>query len=130
MGTWDDHDYGKNDAGVEWVIKEESQEIFLDFLGVSGDSPRREQEGVYHSFFTGPSGKRMQVILLDTRYFRSPLAEVPRKERVRGKGKYRPDDDPENTGTYMRHRSSYGRPALWSNMLDLYNMDEMALPAT
>jgi len=32
---------------------------------------------------------------------------------------WRPDDDPETPGTYMRHRSPYGRPALWSNMLDI-----------
>ena len=29
---WDDHDYGKNDAGKEFPIRKESQQIFLDFL--------------------------------------------------------------------------------------------------
>ncbi len=33
-GTWDDHDYGKDDAGVEYPKKVESQKLFLDFLGV------------------------------------------------------------------------------------------------
>ncbi|MFN7137783.1 MAG: alkaline phosphatase D family protein [Limisphaerales bacterium] len=73
MGTWDDHDYGKNDAGVEYRMKKESQQALLDFFRVSQDSPRRKQEGVYHSEIFGPAGKRVQVILLDTRYFRSPL---------------------------------------------------------
>jgi alkaline phosphatase D len=73
LGVWDDHDYGKNDAGVEYPKKDESQQILLDFLGVAKDSPRRTQKGVYHSEIYGPVGKRLQVILLDGRYFRSPL---------------------------------------------------------
>src|SRR5215212_10407396 len=32
VGTWDDHDYGKNDAGVEWEHKDEAQVAFLDFF--------------------------------------------------------------------------------------------------
>jgi alkaline phosphatase D len=73
LGTWDDHDYGRNDAGAEYPMKRQSQQVFLDFFGVPKDSPRRAQEGVYHSEIFGPAGKRVQVILLDTRYFRSPL---------------------------------------------------------
>lgn len=73
IGTWDDHDYGKNDAGVEWEHKDDAQQAFLDFFGVGKDDPRRKQKGVYHAEIYGPPGKRVQVILLDTRYFRSPL---------------------------------------------------------
>jgi alkaline phosphatase D len=32
LATWDDHDYGQNDAGKHYPHKEESKEIFLDFL--------------------------------------------------------------------------------------------------
>jgi alkaline phosphatase D len=71
--VWDDHDYGKNDAGVEYPKKVESQQILLDFLGVAKDSPRRTQKGVYHSEIYGPVGKRVQIILLDGRYHRSAL---------------------------------------------------------
>ena len=73
IGTWDDHDYGRNDAGVEFPIKKRSQQLFLDFFGVPAESPRRQREGVYDAQTFGPPGKRVQVILLDTRYFRSPL---------------------------------------------------------
>ena len=31
LAVWDDHDYGKNDAGKEYPMKEESKNIFLDF---------------------------------------------------------------------------------------------------
>jgi alkaline phosphatase D len=47
--------------------------VFLDFFGVSKDDPRRTQEGVYSTQIYGPAGKRVQIILLDGRYFRSPL---------------------------------------------------------
>jgi alkaline phosphatase D len=73
LATWDDHDYGANDAGVEYPMKRESQQIFLDFFGEPEDSPRRRREGVYDAKIFGPEGKRVQVILLDTRYFRTPL---------------------------------------------------------
>ena len=92
LATWDDHDYGKNDAGVEWELKAESQQVFLDFFGVAEDSPRRGRLGVYHAEVFGPVGRRVQVILLDTRYHRDPLATVPRAERRPGRGPYRPRD--------------------------------------
>ena len=73
LGTWDDHDYGKNDAGAEWEHKDGAQKEFHDFFGTPKDDPRRARKGVYHAEVFGPPGKRVQVILLDTRYFRSPL---------------------------------------------------------
>jgi alkaline phosphatase D len=32
MATWDDHDYGENDAGKEFYLREESQAAVLRFL--------------------------------------------------------------------------------------------------
>ncbi|HEY1171692.1 MAG TPA: alkaline phosphatase D family protein [Verrucomicrobiae bacterium] len=73
VATWDDHDYGVNDGGANFAFKKESQEEFYNWLDEPQDSPRRKQEGVYSSHIYGPEGKRVQVILLDTRYFRSQL---------------------------------------------------------
>jgi alkaline phosphatase D len=73
LATWDDHDYGKNDAGAEWEHKDAAQNAFHDFFGTPADDPWRKQKGVYSAHVLGPPGKRVQVILLDTRYFRSPL---------------------------------------------------------
>ncbi|MEM8738540.1 MAG: alkaline phosphatase D family protein [Planctomycetota bacterium] len=85
LATWDDHDYGRNDAGAEYAMKRDSQQIFLDFLGVPSDSPRRQREGVYHAETFGPEGQRTQVILLDTRYHRSELERfAPRPGQRRG----------------------------------------------
>ena len=71
LATWDDHDLGANDAGGDYPKKDESQQIFLDFFGESSDSPRRRRRGVYDARVFGPDGKRIQIIMLDTRYFRS-----------------------------------------------------------
>jgi alkaline phosphatase D len=92
MATWDDHDYGANDAGGEYPKKAESQQVFLDFFGVSADDPRRKQAGVYNSQTFGPPGKRVQVILLDLRYFRSPLKRGFAKGEP-GEGPYGPNRD-------------------------------------
>jgi alkaline phosphatase D len=99
LAVWDDHDYGENDAGAEYPKKRESQEIFLDFFGVPKDSPRRSREGVYHAETFGPPGRRVQVILLDARYFRSPLRKgYERGEPGEGyRGMYLPSEDPSAT---------------------------------
>lgn len=79
LATWDDHDYGNNDAGVEWEHKDAAAKLFHDFFGTPDDSPLRKQRGIYSAKILGPPGKRVQIILLDTRYFRSELdkAEQP-----------------------------------------------------
>jgi len=95
-GIWDDHDYGKNDAGVEYSKKEESQKLLLDFFEIPQDSPLRKQKGVYQSETFGPEGKRVQVIMLDGRYFRS---EMKRGKREPGMTytPYIPNTDPNAT---------------------------------
>lgn len=96
VGTWDDHDYGKNDAGAEWEHKDEAQQAFLDFFGVAKDDPRRTRKGVYHAEIYGPPGKRVQVILLDTRYHRSPIKKAPFDPRTRVSACI-PNTDPDAT---------------------------------
>ena len=89
LGTWDDHDYGVNDGGAGYPKRAESREAFLDFFREPAGTDRRAREGVYDAMTWGPPGRRVQIILLDTRYFRSPLR--------RGEGGYLPDDDPAKT---------------------------------
>lgn len=99
IGTWDDHDYGANDAGLEYPKKAESKEVFLDFFEEPEDSIRRDHPGVYHSYLLGPPGKRVQIILLDVRTFRTPL--VKREITVAMEegfiGPYDLQQDPEST---------------------------------
>ena len=99
VGTWDDHDFGADDAGADYPMKRESQQVFLDFFEVSKNDPRRQREGVYSSSLFGPVGKRVQLILLDTRYFRSPLIRgyKPGEPGDGVRGIYVPNTDPKST---------------------------------
>jgi alkaline phosphatase D len=92
IATWDDHDYGANDAGREFPMKRASENMFLDFFDVPETSQQRQHPGVYGAYLYGPVGKRVQVLLLDTRYFRSPLKIMPGV-----KGNYLPIDTPDTT---------------------------------
>lgn len=78
IATWDDHDFGENDAGGDYPMKEQARQQFLDFWQEPEDSPRRSREGIYTSHYYGPIGQRVQVILLDLRYNRTPIKVDPR----------------------------------------------------
>ncbi|MDO6472255.1 alkaline phosphatase D family protein [Maribacter sp. 1_MG-2023] len=73
LGTWDDHDYGLNDGGVEFEAKDASQQEFLNFMNVPDDSPLRKRKGVYNSKKYEVNGHSINFIILDTRYFRTKL---------------------------------------------------------
>ena len=94
LPTWDDHDYGLNDAGREYAKRRESQQIFQDVFGFPADHPARKTEGIYHSKILGPDGKRVQFVLLDTRYFRSPLEKA---KNAQGRQDYIKATGPEAT---------------------------------
>jgi alkaline phosphatase D len=98
LATWDNHDYGHYQAGAEFPLKRESKQIFLDFLGEPADSPRRQREGIYDVNLFGPAGRRLQVILLDTRTFKTPQTLAPRPPDAKGSlGKYAANSDPDAT---------------------------------
>lgn len=82
IGTWDDHDYGANDAGRSYPKRDSSQALFLDFMDVPDDHPRRERDGVYSAHTFGPPGRQVKIILLDTRYHRDPLTRDPNSDQV------------------------------------------------
>jgi alkaline phosphatase D len=96
LATWDDHDYGKNDAGAEFAGRHEAQRLFLQFWDVPLTDGRHQREGVYHSQTFGSDGQRVQVILLDTRFFRSSLKPTDQRNAA-GRERYLPDEDPAKT---------------------------------
>ena len=96
LATWDDHDYGQNDAGGEFPFRAATKQLFLDFWQVPADDPRRTHDGIYDARTFGPEGMRVQLIVLDTRSFRSPL-RLTGEPGVPGKGPYLPDPDPAKT---------------------------------
>lgn len=92
LGTWDDHDYGDNDAGAEYPLKDVSQKLFLDFLKTGADDPIWLQKGIYDSKLYTVNGHVIKIILLDTRYFRSSLTRAEG-----GKKRYTPNVYGEGT---------------------------------
>lgn len=97
IATWDDHDFGINDGGKSYPMREKSERIFLDFFKDPQDSPRRGRDGVYGSYSFGSRGKTCQILLLDTRFFRD---ELPRKKGKPAKGTlgwYEPTGDTSKT---------------------------------
>lgn len=62
---WDDHDYGPNDFGASYVLKEESRQVFMDYwanpsYGING-------QGIYTQF----AWNDVAFFLLDDRWWRS-----------------------------------------------------------
>lgn len=74
---WDDHDYGKNDAGKEYPFKQASKDIMLDFWQVPKSSPRwNRPDGIYGSYVVGEGAHKIRIILPDLRYSRDPIDSV------------------------------------------------------
>ncbi len=96
LAIWDDHDYGSNDDGADFAHKAVSKELFLDNWNAPATDIRRSREGIYDSCMIGPPGMRVQVILLDVRWFRSPLKPTDQRGAA-GKQRYLPDPDPAKT---------------------------------
>jgi alkaline phosphatase D len=95
MATWDDHDFGLNDAGGNFPFRRWAEALFESFWG-SSDAVRA-RPGVYDSTITGPEGRRVQVILLDTRFFRSDLKRAAWSKDRPPLGSYLPDDSADKT---------------------------------
>ncbi|MEM9418322.1 MAG: alkaline phosphatase D family protein [Planctomycetota bacterium] len=97
LATYDDHDFGKNDAGVEWHLKETGRAELMRFFPDSAAQIPADRDGVYHSTILGPEGQRVQFIVLDTRWFRDRLdrTDIPRSQRKGGP--YLPSDDTSRT---------------------------------
>ena len=46
--------------------------VFEHVWDVKPEDPRSQREGIYFARSTGPEGRRVQLIFLDTRFFRTP----------------------------------------------------------
>merc|ERR1712168_1174207 len=81
MATWDDHDFGYNNCGNEYVCPRETQNEFVIYFNIPPTDPRHkdypdgQQAGVYNAQMfpqPGTSDNGIQVILLDARVDRDP----------------------------------------------------------
>jgi alkaline phosphatase D len=73
LPVWDDHDFGKDNQGANYLWKDIVKEAFLDFWSAHGGIPketaRRTRAGNYDSLILGPAGQEVQFLMLDCRYF-------------------------------------------------------------
>lgn len=88
MVAWDDHDYGANDAGREFPFRRLAERIHERFWGLENEDVGA-WPGTYYARSFGPQGQRVQIIMLDTRFFRSPL-EPTDEWGKKGKERYVP----------------------------------------
>ena len=77
FATWDDHDYGRNDAGADLPVRYQSERLFEHIwpLPQKTVDPRIGRDGVFHAATFGPENRRVQVLILDTRFFRGSLED-------------------------------------------------------
>lgn len=95
LATWDDHDFGPNDSGGSFVYKAQSEHLFEHFWDAPAEA--RAHPGVYHATIAGVAGQLVQVIMLDTRFFRSDLAFAPQEDWPGRLGRIAPLADPSAT---------------------------------
>jgi len=76
-GTWDDHDYGLNNAGRDYKHKERSRADLFAFLNIPKNSPAYKRNGAYQSY---DLSREIKLILLDNRYFKSEYVTKPHDE--------------------------------------------------
>jgi alkaline phosphatase D len=77
IATWDDHDYGRNNAGSEFPFKTQSKSAFLTFWNEPAVSDRRTHEGIYTSYSFGDDAHRVQFLVLDMRTFLDVISGEP-----------------------------------------------------
>lgn len=106
MAVWGDGEFGTNDGGADAPTKAVARKEFLSYFRYVKDSIPLAREGLYHSKMIGGqvTGKRrkkvqgptLQVIMLDTRSFRSPL-QVHVEDPVNPQRLYDPSNDKTKT---------------------------------
>lgn len=77
IATWDDHDYGLNNAGKEFPYKIQSKDKFMKFWQIPSTHDIRTHDGIYTSYLYGDANHRVQIIMLDCRNFLDVLSMEP-----------------------------------------------------
>ena len=79
-GTWDDHDYGYNNVGSNYVGKSDSKKRFLEFLDFPDSDPVYSREGIYHQRRLESNGMSAKFVMLDLRYFQTRSTLLGREQ--------------------------------------------------
>lgn len=80
--TWDDHDFGLNNSGAEYIFREESKQIFRKFWELENEIPENH-DGVYYSKIEVlPNGKKIQILLVDGRFNNERYLDSVQKKKA------------------------------------------------
>lgn len=103
LATWDDGDLGTRDGGADAPTKAQARKEFLTHFRYVKDSLPLNRDGLYHAKILGGqitgrrrkrvNGPAVQVIMLDTRSFRSPLKSEKLPEGEVPGFRYVPNED-------------------------------------
>ncbi|MBV44509.1 MAG: phosphatase [Rhodobiaceae bacterium] len=93
---WDDHDYGINDGGASFPYKEDAEKLFFDFWEIPKGHEQRSHPGLYFEIKRELENGTLQIIFLDTRYFKSDFIPTDQKDAPL-KERYINDFDPSKT---------------------------------
>lgn len=119
FATLDDHDYGMSDAAISNPFKDVARQLFRDFFNIH-DLPN---DGVYRSRTWGPEGRRLQIILLDTRYSRSPFLATGDSNAP-----FEPHSESPNSSSNLNSSSSESKRML-SNDQWIWFEEQLSQPA-
>ena len=72
MVGWDDHDFGKNDGGSDYPLKQQSKQVFRSFWKLENRIPE-DRDGIYDAQIFNYGKHTLQVIILDVRYNRDKI---------------------------------------------------------
>ena len=74
IAIWDDHDYGQNDGVIDNTAKYYAKTLLFDYFKVAPDDPRRFNPSgeIYVNYEYGDDAHRVQFIMLDNRWNRTP----------------------------------------------------------
>jgi len=101
IGTWDDHDFGLSDGGKSFVGKMDAKKAFIEFFDYQElQQVAGADRGVYHTKELSINDKKIQIILLDTRWFRDDLQKGFLTKEQRNSlelGPYQPSWDKNKT---------------------------------
>ncbi len=76
LAIWNDFDFGMDDGGTENPDKESHRTEFIKNWSYLKTALPGEQRALYHAKIFGPKKQKVQIILLDTRWDRSPLKKA------------------------------------------------------
>lgn len=101
VATWDDHDYGQRDGNKFFNGKQTAKEEFIRFWNYPEVNQLKQRpQGIFHTYWAKFNEKKIQVIMLDTRWYRDPMAFSDLDSTHRAKfsiGPYKPHIDPRKT---------------------------------